>query len=434
MPVAMQRFGDIEKYTSKAMMEAFTKAGFSKPSPIQSVCWPVALTGCDVIAVAKTGSGKTLGFLIPAFSMIIKTLPTDPRKPRVQNGAAPLAMVLAPTRELAIQIHEESVKFGNPSKIVSVAVYGGVPKGQQIRELRRGSHIVIATPGRIQDLLELDNPPVTNLNSVKYAVLDEADQMLDMGFEPAISALLGMLGEHQTMMFTATWPKAIQRVAKKHLKGAVHVQVGGEGLRANQDVDQTFVAVGDWEKEAAFVKELGKLGDSEESVLVFTNRKADCDGLAKVVRRSGITATSIHGDMDQSERLKALNLFKSGKARVVVATDVAARGLDIDGVGMVINYDFPPSGCEIWVHRVGRTGRAGRKGRAVTLFNPQGTEKKFAKELHDLLIASNSSIPDWLAPLASRHVPDKKKGWYGNNSWGGKNGGNNWGNSWGKKW
>ena len=431
----------------------FEKAGFSAPSVIQSVCWPVALKGSDLIAIAKTGSGKTLGFLIPAFHMALKDMPTDPRQPRIQYGAPPTAMVIAPTRELAVQIHEEATKFGNAARIVSVAVFGGVPSGKQIRELRRGSHIVIATPGRLTDLLDLDNPPVTNLNNIKYAVLDEADQMLDMGFEPAITALMKMLPEqHQTLMFTATWPKAIQKIARNFLKNPVHVQVGADGLKANSSITQEFHVVEEWEKEAMLVKTLAKMEDEgkKESVLVFVNRKANCDTIARAVKRGGMQALSIHGDLDQAQRMAALKAFKEEKVRIVIATDVAARGLDIDGVGLVINYDFPSSGCEIWVHRVGRTGRAGRKGRAVTFFDVHGPEKKFADELLAMLQGSETPIPDWLVPLAetasfSNARADAKKdffknranggGWGGGggrgggggSSWGGGGGGGSWG-------
>eukprot|EP00754_Rhynchopus_humris_P034189 Rhum_TRINITY_DN15533_c0_g1::Rhum_TRINITY_DN15533_c0_g1_i1::g.161151::m.161151/K12823/DDX5, DBP2; ATP-dependent RNA helicase DDX5/DBP2 len=440
-----QSFKQIADYINKPIERCFEKAGFSAPSVIQSVCWPVALKGSDLIAIAKTGSGKTLGFLIPAFHMALKDMPTDPRQPRIQYGAPPTAMVIAPTRELAVQIHEEATKFGNAARIVSVAVFGGVPSGKQIRELRRGSHIVIATPGRLTDLLDLDNPPVTNLNNIKYAVLDEADQMLDMGFEPAITALMKMLPEqHQTLMFTATWPKAIQKIARSFLKNPVHVQVGADGLKANSSITQEFHVVEEWEKEAMLVKTLAKMEDEgkKESVLVFVNRKANCDTIARAVKRGGMQALSIHGDLDQAQRMAALKAFKDEKVRIVIATDVAARGLDIDGVGLVINYDFPSSGCEIWVHRVGRTGRAGRKGRAVTFFDVHGPEKKFADELLAMLQGSDTPIPDWLVPLAetasfANARADAKKdffksranggGWGGGGKGGGRGGGSSWG-------
>eukprot|EP01060_Flectonema_neradi_P036637 TRINITY_DN710_c3_g1_i1.p1 TRINITY_DN710_c3_g1~~TRINITY_DN710_c3_g1_i1.p1 ORF type:complete len:583 (+),score=158.65 TRINITY_DN710_c3_g1_i1:73-1749(+) len=395
-----QSFDDIKSYIDVPMMKQFTKAGFSTPSCIQSVCWPAALSGRDLIAVAKTGSGKTLGFLVPAYSMFMKDLPSDPRQPRIQYGAPPLGIVLAPTRELAVQIHDEAKKFGNNSRMVSVAVFGGVPSGQQIRELRKGCHLVVATPGRIKDLLALDNPPVTNLNCIKYAVLDEADQMLDMGFEPIITELMGMLPEkHQTLMFTATWPKAIQKIAHKFLSNPVHVQVGGEGLKANADVKQQIIAVSEYEKEAKLVEVLSAI-EGTDSILVFSNRKNACEQISRTVKRSGMTSMTIHGDMDQSERMHALKLFRSEKVRVIVATDVAARGLDISGVGTVVNYDFPPSGCEVWVHRVGRTGRAGRKGNAITFYDPTGPERKWAGDLQKLLRNSKVEIPSWLPNLS----------------------------------
>eukprot|EP00659_Diplonema_papillatum_P022715 gene22715-34786_t len=429
------------------LVSQFKKAGFSSPSPIQSVCWPAALSGKDLIAIAKTGSGKTLGFLIPAFSLIFKSIPSDPRKPRIEAGQPPTALVVAPTRELAVQIHDESIKFGNPSKVVSVSVYGGVPSGKQIRELRRGCHLVVATPGRILDLLDLDNPPVTHLDNIQFAVLDEADQMLDMGFEPSITRIMGLLPDHhQTLMFTATWPKAIQKIAARFLQSPVHIRVGGEGLRANADVKQEFIKVSSTgERESALVKSLATHAPGKESVLVFVNKKTDCEGVVRVVKRSGLSVTAIHGDLDQDARMRALKLFRDDKVRVVVATDVASRGLDVDGVGLVVNYEFPSSGCEIWVHRVGRTGRAGKKGTAVTLFDPNGTERKHAPELLELLEKSTTPIPAFLPPLAAIVAPEneriqsKKDYFRGRSHGGGKGGGgggggkdwSSWGSSWG---
>ena len=429
-----QSFDDIKNYVDAPMMKQFGKAGFDSPSCIQSVCWPAAISGRDLIAVAKTGSGKTLGFLVPAYSLFMKELPSDPRQPRIQYGAPPLGIVLAPTRELACQIHEEAKKFGNSSRMVSVAVYGGVPSGQQIRELRKGCHLVVATPGRIKDLLALDNPPVTNLNCVKYAVLDEADQMLDMGFEPIITELMGMLPEkHQTLMFTATWPKAIQKIAHKFLSNPVHVQVGGEGLKANSDVKQQLIAVSEYEKEAKLIEVLSAI-EGTESILVFSNRKNACEQISRTVKRSGMTSMTIHGDMDQAERMYALKQFRTDKVRVIVATDVAARGLDISGVGTVVNYDFPPSGCEVWVHRVGRTGRAGRKGNAITFFDPTGSERKWASDLQNLLRNSKVEIPSWLPNLSrssdrENARKDVKKNFF---MFGGKGGGKRGGGKGGK--
>ena len=385
---------------------AVLKAGFSAPSAIQSQCWPIALQGKDCIAIAKTGSGKTVGFLLPLFLHIEKTV----GKP-IPPGAGPVGLVIAPTRELAIQIAEETSKFGKSSGITSVCVYGGVPKGQQMGQVMRGVHVIVCTPGRMNDFLTMKSfrtgAPPTNLNRCTYLVLDEADRMLDMGFEPQIRQILDMMGEHQTLMFSATWPKEVQQLAREFLKTPTQVNIGETGkLNVNKDVTQIVHKCSGSEKEDKLVELLTGL-PADASIIIFCNKKRDCEYIAQGVNTAGIWAESIHGDKDQWERQKSLQNFTLGKAKCIVATDVAARGLDIKGVSHVINYDFPmPSkqghgATEDWVHRVGRTGRAGMKGIAHTLFDTT-IDRKSAGELVQVLKGGDAEIPDWLEALGSR--------------------------------
>jgi len=396
-PAPVQRFEDAG--FNDELVAAIKAQGFAAPSAIQSQCWPLAMQGRDLIAVAKTGSGKTCGFLFPAFMLIRKTV-----KLQVKRGDGPVAVALAPTRELAAQIQTECEKFSGSSGIVSTVVYGGVPKGTQIRPCMMGIHVLIATPGRLNDFLAMKNPPVVPLNRLKYLVLDEADRMLDMGFEPQIKEILAAIPagqQYQSIMFTATWPKAVQALAQQYLKNPVQVNIGtsGEKLTVNKDVTQVVLSVTAGDKDDSLVRELGKLGDKEKvTAMVFANKKYMCDRVATGLGKHGWKAAAIHGDKDQWERSQILKRFAEGKVRVLVATDVAARGLDIQGVSMVINYDFPDNGVEDWVHRVGRTGRAGKKGAAVTFFDT-AADRKSARELVGILKGAAQEVPDWLEAL-----------------------------------
>mmetsp|Transcript_152114 Transcript_152114/g.268563 ORF Transcript_152114/g.268563 Transcript_152114/m.268563 type:complete len:919 (+) Transcript_152114:129-2885(+) len=347
-------------------------AGFPAPTPIQQHSWPIVAGGHDMIGIAKTGSGKTLAFLLPGFASLLESR-ADPRAP-------PAILVLAPTRELACQIENEAKQFGRSAGMKAVCLYGGAPKGPQLAELRLRPQLVVATPGRLNDLLE---PPAgmtlaVDVKSVRFLVLDEADRMLDMGFEPQIRKIISALPqERQTLMFTATWPPAVRRLASEFTREPAEVRIGEvEQLSVNADIDQRVVFCRDQIDRQDRLDEL--LRDSgNDQAIVFTNTKRMCDSIGFRIPSSVV----IHGDKDQRERDTALSAFKSGAKRVLVATDVAARGLDIRAVKLVVNFE-PPNREEEYVHRVGRTGRAGQKGTAVTLLtNEDGTAARFISEV-----------------------------------------------------
>ena len=367
----------------KPIQTALSEAGFEKPSQIQAKAWPTAIEGKDVIAVAKTGSGKTLGFLLPIFHRIsIKNFPSGAKENieahRSSNTPSPVALVVSPTRELAIQIHGECVKFGAPIGISSTCLYGGTNANAQIQELRKTApQIVIATPGRLCDLLDR-KPPCLTLKGCHFVVLDEADRMLDMGFEPQLKQITAALPEkssRQTLFFTATWPKAVRKVASKFMRGeseTVEIFLGegtadGE-LVANKSVKQTFVEAQDDVKDEKLYNILCAL-DDKASVVVFANTKRRVDYVAKLFWQEGFSTCAVHGDKQQHERDAALRKFVSKECSILVATDVAARGLDIKGVTHVINFDMARD-CDSYIHRIGRTGRAGEVGEAITFWNP----------------------------------------------------------------
>jgi superfamily II DNA/RNA helicase len=367
---------------------ALSGAGFKEPSPVQAKAWPAALSGKDVIGVAKTGSGKTLGFLLPIFHRIsTKNLPegaTEAMKMLERgrgcinnsNLPSPLCLVVSPTRELAMQIHKECVKFGTPIGISATVVYGGSNANAQIQELRKGGQIVVATPGRLCDLL--DRKSCLTLNMCHFIILDEADRMLDMGFEPQLKQITAALPEkssRQTLFFTATWPKAVRKVASKFMRGegeTIEIFIGegtanGE-LVANKSVKQTFIEAQDDMKDKILYEFLCGL-DEKASVVIFANTKRRVDFVAKMFWQEGFTTCAVHGDKQQHERDTSLRKFVSKECSILVATDVAARGLDIKGVTHVVNFDMARD-CDSYIHRIGRTGRAGEVGEAVTFWNP----------------------------------------------------------------
>eukprot|EP00327_Prymnesium_parvum_P029104 CAMPEP_0195566200 /NCGR_PEP_ID=MMETSP0814-20130614/922_1 /TAXON_ID=97485 /ORGANISM="Prymnesium parvum, Strain Texoma1" /LENGTH=541 /DNA_ID=CAMNT_0040701297 /DNA_START=26 /DNA_END=1647 /DNA_ORIENTATION=- len=398
LPDPIQNFKDAP--FDKRLIGAFTTAGFTTPSPIQAQAWPVALSGVDLIAVAKTGSGKTVGFLLPAFNLIQK-------HGMLAMGDGPLALVMAPTRELAQQIHSEAERFGNAAGIRAACVYGGAPKGPQIGLLSRGRPaLLVGTPGRLNDLLQLASPPVTNLDKCTYLVLDEADRMLDMGFEPQIKSVVARLPEHQTLFFTATWPKEVKSMAQSYLKdNAVQVFIGGadDKLVANKAIVQRFRRLHSSSEKSAVLQELIAGRKPGTKVVVFCNTKAQCEQLGLAQRKLGVGSCAIHGDKDQWEREKALQQFSKGQCELMFATDVAARGLDVKDVGLVINFDMPmgDDGVESYVHRIGRTGRAGANGEAITLW-VDSTDKKQAKQLAKLLRDAGQEVPDFIDALVGK--------------------------------
>ncbi|KAI4096705.1 MAG: hypothetical protein LQ344_000845 [Seirophora lacunosa] len=344
----------------KYVMDEVKAQGFPHPTAIQSQGWPMALSGRDVVGIAETGSGKTLTYCLPAIVHINA-------QPLLSPGDGPIVLVLAPTRELAVQIQQEVTKFGKSSRIRNTCVYGGVPKGQQIRDLSRGVEVCIATPGRLIDMLESGK---TNLRRVTYLVLDEADRMLDMGFEPQIRKIIGQIRpDRQTCMWSATWPKDVRQLASDYLHDYIQVNIGSMDLSANHRITQIVEIVSEFDKREKMTRHLERImeSDKDAKILLFTGTKRVADDITRFLRQDGWPALSIHGDKQQNERDWVLNEFKTGKSPIMVATDVASRGIDVKNITHVLNYDYP-NNSEDYVHRIGRTGRAGSKGTAITLF------------------------------------------------------------------
>ncbi|KAH1117467.1 hypothetical protein AAZX31_17G082700 [Glycine max] len=298
-------------------LEVIANLRFADPTPIQAQGWPMALKGRDLIGIAETGSGKTLAYLLPALVHVNA-------QPRLAHGDGPIVLVLAPTRELAVQIQEEALKFGSRANKRSTCIYGGAPKGPQIRELKRGVEIVIATPGRLIDMLEAQH---TNLRRVTYLVLDEADRMLDMGFEPQIRKIVAQIRpDRQTLLWSATWPRDVETLARQFLHNPYKVIIGSPYLKANQSINQIVEVVTDMEKYNRLIRLLKEVMDGSR-ILIFMETKKGCDQVTRQMRVDGWPALSIHGDKNQAERDWVLAEFKSGRSPIMTATDVAARGL-----------------------------------------------------------------------------------------------------------
>lgn len=348
------------------------------------------------MACAQTGSGKTGGFLFPTISMMLKTGPSIPedtggRRPR----SHPNCLILAPTRELASQINDEAEKFTYATGLQPVVIYGGADVRQQQRELERGCDILVATPGRLVDLMERGTVSVSH---IKHLVLDEADRMLDMGFEPQIRRIVeqeNMPRDRQTFMFSATFPHEIQRLASDFLKDYLFLTVGRVGSAA-KDITQTIEYVEEQDKDPFLIRFLNTI--EEGLVLVFVETKRAADSLEYKLSMKGFPTTSIHGNRSQREREDALHSFRTGATPILVATDVAARGLDINNVLFVVNYDLP-SNIDDYVHRIGRTGRAGNKGTAVSMMNEKN--RNIAHDLLTLLSENGQVVPDWLHSMGS---------------------------------
>ncbi|KAL3156968.1 DEAD-box ATP-dependent RNA helicase 20 [Trebouxia sp. C0009 RCD-2024] len=364
------------------------KAGFTEPTPIQCQGWPMALLGRDLIGLAETGSGKTLAYLLPAVVHINA-------QPFLEPGDGPIVLVLAPTRELAVQIQQECQKFGSSSRIKNTCVYGGQPKHTQASALRSGIEIVIATPGRLIDFLD---SRVTNLKRVTYLVLDEADRMLDMGFEPQIRKIVNQIRpDRQTLLWSATWPKEVEAIGADFLRDPYRVVIGSTELKANHRIAQQFIFLQENEKYSRLTKLLEKEMDGSK-ILVFCETKRGCDGVTRQLRMDGWPALSIHGDKSQQERDWVLSEFKQNKSPIMLATDVAARGLDVKDIKAVINYDMPGT-AEDYVHRIGRCGRAGATGIAYAMFTTANA--RLAKQLVGILEEAQQAVPSELRMYAT---------------------------------
>ncbi|KAL3235306.1 ATP-dependent RNA helicase DED1 [Nakaseomyces bracarensis] len=379
------------------LLENIQLARFTKPTPVQKYSVPIVSVGRDLMACAQTGSGKTGGFLFPVLSESFLTGPS-PNAASANDGysyqrkACPTAVVMAPTRELATQIYDEAKKFCYRSWVKPCVVYGGSPIGNQMREMDRGCDLLVATPGRLNDLLERGKVSLAN---VKYLVLDEADRMLDMGFEPQIRHIvedcdMPPTGERQTLMFSATFPHDIQHLARDFLHDYIFLSVGRVGS-TSENITQRVLYVENMDKKSALLDLLAASNDNLTLIFVETKRMAD--QLTDFLIMQNISATAIHGDRSQAERERALAAFKTGRANILVATAVAARGLDIPNVTHVINYDLP-SDIDDYVHRIGRTGRAGNTGVATAFFNRENNN--IVKGLYDLLEEANQDIPQFL--------------------------------------
>lgn len=340
-----------------AQLRACESLGYTTPTPIQSKAIPVILSGQDLIGCAETGTGKTAAFLLP----IIQKL-SERARPGVR------VLVLAPTRELAIQIQQSYTDLNQVKTNRSVVVIGGANIRTQIADLRRGATVVIATPGRLLDLKERR---AINLSTVEVLVLDEADRMLDMGFLPAIKQVLAMLpSKRQTLLFSATMSSSIESLARSTMIQPKLVEVSPRG-RAAQMIEQTAYSVAQENKTALLLDLLEREGGQEslDRVLVFTRTRRGAERISHILKARNHTVNRIHADRSQPQRETALREFRNGKARVLVATDIAARGLDVEAVSHVINYDVPTA-PEDYVHRVGRTGRAGNYGKAISIVAP----------------------------------------------------------------
>ena len=372
---------------------------FDKPSPIQAQSWPIVLAGRDLIGVAATGSGKTLAFVLPGIAKLLSASCGS------ANGSSscpsPRMLVLSPTRELAIQsakVLQEACEVIDGME--AMVIFGGQPKREQRSQLQQfGSSLdmIVATPGRLLDFIE---DRAIELGAVKYLVLDEADRMLDMGFEKDVKRIISLCSpaDRQTVMFSATWPQEIRSIASTYLTDAVRIVVGSEKLSASSSVKQHVEVIEPFAKEKRLKQLLAKIHDGKNRVIVFGLYKKECTRLEQNLLRQGFQVAGIHGDKAQHQREDAVRRFEKGELPILVATDVASRGLDIENVEYVVNYSFPLT-VEDYVHRIGRTGRAGKRGVAYTFFTNH--DKHLAGALQNVLRQAGAVIPEALSKFGN---------------------------------
>lgn len=365
-----------------SVLEILEKKGCCEPFPIQSQALPVIMSGRDAIGIAETGSGKTLAYILPMIRHIMDQRP-------IENGEGPIAMILAPTRELTTQIYKEAVIYCNFVQLKCVCVYGGAGVSGQLSELKRGCEIVVCTPGRMIDVLTTSNGKITNLKRITYIVIDEADRMFDMGFGPQIAKIFsGVRPDKQCVMFSATFPRRIESVAKKLLYKPIEIVVGNRGQICS-NVQQQIIVVPSEKKYMKLVETLGEWND-KGSILIFVEKQVDADHLFKCLFTTGFDCLVLHGGQDQADREFTILDFKNHKKNILIATSICARGLDIKSIILVVNY-VCPNHMEDYIHRVGRTGRAGCKGTAITFITPD--ECQFSTELINAMIQSGQE-PD----------------------------------------
>ncbi|KAL2100267.1 hypothetical protein ACEWY4_004661 [Coilia grayii] len=392
-PPAIMTF--TEANLCESLNKNVSKSGYIKPTPVQKYGIPIISAGRDLMACAQTGSGKTAAFLLP----ILQTLMSDGvAASRFSEQQEPEAIIVAPTRELINQIYLEARKFAFGTCVRPVVVYGGISTGYTIREVCKGCNVLCGTPGRLLDIIGRGK---IGLSKLRYLVLDEADRMLDMGFEPDMRKLVASPGmpskeERQTLMFSATYPEEIQRMAADFLKvDYLFLAVGVVG-GACSDVEQQVLEVNQFSKRDQLLEILKITGTERTMVFVETKRKADF--IATYLCQEKLPTTSIHGDREQREREQALADFRTGRCPILVATSVAARGLDIEHVQHVVNFDLP-NNIDEYVHRIGRTGRCGNTGRAVSFFDPEA-DTQLARSLVKVLSGAQQTVPDWLEKVA----------------------------------
>jgi len=380
---------------------AIKRAGFYKPTPIQTSAIPLAMAGRDLIGTAQTGTGKTAAFVLPILHKLLKS-----------PGKGTRVLIVTPTRELAEQIHETTKKLSAGTNIRSVTVYGGVGPAPQIEALKQGTEIVVACPGRLLDHLQNNH---AKLGKIEVLVLDEADRMLDMGFLPDIKRIIRYIPkDRQTMLFSATFPREIEQLAAQTLRNPKRVAIGI--VRPAYTVDHTLYPVPHHLKNRLLIRLLGQT--DTQSILIFTRTRHRAQNLLKKIKRTKFKVTSLHGDRTQGQRRQALNGFRDGKYQIMVATDIAARGLDIDGISHVINFDMPDT-ADAYIHRIGRTGRAQRSGEAFTFVTPdnEALVKKIEKIMKKKLPRKTLHDFDYSIPKPEnqqkRRKPQTKKIKYG---------------------
>lgn len=369
---------------SPELLDGLSELGYEDATPIQRAAIPAMLSGADLLCQAATGTGKTAAFALPILHTLGQVGDSAPKSPR--------ALVLTPTRELCIQVAEAVHRYGKPLRIRTLPVYGGQPLGRQVSALKRGVDVVVATPGRAQDLIDRR---YLKLHDISTVVLDEADEMLDMGFADDIDAILSAVPQpHQTVMFSATMPKRILRIAERHLvePQRIEIEKRPEDSSGSESIRQTAYVVSRTHKPAA----LGRILDTEmpTAALVFCRTRSEVDQLAEMLNARGFRAGALHGGMDQAERDRVMGRFRSGATDLLIATDVAARGLDVEHLTHVINYDVPAA-VESYVHRIGRVGRGGKTGVAITLAEPREQ-----RQLHFIEKATKNKIARATLPTA----------------------------------
>ena len=374
-------------------LDVIKRLGYAAPTPIQSQAIPAIMSGRDIIGVAKTGSGKTMAFLLPMFRHIKDQRP-------VEASEGPVGIVMTPTRELAVQIYREMRPFIKALGLRAACVYGGAPISEQIAEMKKTADIVVATPGRLIDLLTANSGRVTNLRRVTYLVLDEADRMFDMGFEPQVMKIVNNIRpDRQMVLFSATFPKQMESLARKVLKNKpLEITVGGRSVVA-AEIEQIVEVRPENTKFHRLLEILGELYNREKDArtLIFVDRQEAADDLLKDLIRKGYVTMSLHGGKDQVDRDETISDFKAGNVPIVTATSVAARGLDVKQLKLVINYDVP-NHMEDYVHRAGRTGRAGQKGTCITFITPE--QDRYARDIIAALKVSAAHVPPELEAMA----------------------------------